>query len=95
MSSFYILDFMLFQRFILNRYSPFIRLNLCHFGSITTNSIQSTVQIEFKDGLAHITVPLPSRNESCLFQVKQTFLFYKRFDDSIYCLVETFYYKNW
>ena len=32
----------------------------------------SSVQIEFKDGLANITVPLPSRGESCVFQVRQT-----------------------
>jgi hypothetical protein len=56
---------MLFQQLILNKFHPtrhwkFIRL-------ITT----SAVQIEFKDGLANITVPLPSRGESCVFQVKK------------------------
>lgn len=67
---------MLFQRFILNRYSSFISWNLFRFLTTTTNSSTSEVQIEFKDGFAHVTVPLPSRNESCVFQVKKTFSFY-------------------
>jgi hypothetical protein len=75
LSSFYILDFMLFQRFILNRYSLVIRSNLFRFVSTTAVAAPPTVQIEFKDGLAHLTVPLPSRNESCVFQVKHPFLF--------------------
>lgn len=50
---------MLLQRLILRQiHSQFIR-------SLTT----ANVQVEFKDGLANITVPLPSRNESCVFQV--------------------------
>ena len=52
---------MLFQRLILRQFRwQFIR-------SITT----SGVQVEFRDGLANITVPLPSRGESCVFQVKK------------------------
>ncbi|CAF4932568.1 unnamed protein product [Rotaria sp. Silwood1] len=55
---------MLFQRILLTKYNPstyfkFIRL-------VATSS----VQIELKDGLANITVPLPSRGESCVFQLK-------------------------
>lgn len=55
---------MLFQRTLLTKYTystyfKFIRL-------IATSS----VQVEFKDGLANITVPLPSRGESCVFQVR-------------------------
>ena len=55
---------MLFQRLLLAKYSPSLQLRLLRrFAS-------STVQIDFKDGLANITVPLPSRNESCVFQVR-------------------------
>ena len=45
---------------------------------ITTNVIPSKVQFDLKDGLPELTVPLPSRNESCVFQVI----------DSISCLLE-------
>ena len=67
---------MLFQRLFLTKFNPsthfkFIRL-------LTT----SQVQIEFKDGLANITVPLPSRSESCIFQVKKRRFVFQRF----YCL---------
>ena len=55
---------MLFHRLLLTKYNPSIQLKLIRL--ITT----SPVQIEFKDGLANITVPLPSRGESCVFQVK-------------------------
>lgn len=54
---------MFFQRFILTKYNSSIQLKLIRL--LTTPS----VQIEFKDGLANITVPLPSRGESCVFQV--------------------------
>lgn len=54
---------MLFHRLFLTKSNPSIHLKLVRL--ITT----STVQIEFKDGLANITVPLPSRGESCVFQV--------------------------
>lgn len=54
---------MFFQRFILTKYNPSIQFKFLR--SLTT----SPVQIEFKDGLANITVPLPSRGESCVFQV--------------------------
>jgi hypothetical protein len=55
---------MLFHRLFLTKSNPSIHLKLVRL--ITT----STVQIDFKDGLANITVPLPSRGESCVFQVK-------------------------
>jgi hypothetical protein len=56
---------MFFQRFILTKYNPLIH---CKFVRLLTTS---PVQIEFKDGLANITVPLPSRGESCVFQVNE------------------------
>lgn len=50
---------MLLQRLILRQiHGQFIR-----------SLVTSNVQVDFKDGLANITVPLPSRNESCVFQV--------------------------
>jgi hypothetical protein len=55
---------MLFQRLILTKFNPGI-----HFQFIRLLNT-SSVQIEFKDGLANITVPLPSRGESCVFQLK-------------------------
>jgi hypothetical protein len=55
---------MFFQRFILTKYNPSINFKFIRL--ITT----SPVQIDFKDGFANITVPLPSRGESCVFQVK-------------------------
>jgi hypothetical protein len=64
---------MLFQRLILTKYNPSLQFKLIRL--ITT----SQVQIEFKDGLANITVPLPSRSESCIFQVKKNSLFAHRF----------------
>jgi hypothetical protein len=56
-------DKMLFQRLFLTKYNSSVHFKLIRL--ITT----STVHIEFKDGLANITVPLPSRGESCVFQV--------------------------
>jgi len=56
---------MFFQRFILTKCNPLIQFKFIRL--ITT----SPVQIDFKDGLANITVPLPSRGESCVFQVKK------------------------
>ena len=52
---------MLFQRIPLTKYNPSIYFKLIRL--ITT----ATVQIEFKDGLANVTVPLSSRHESCIF----------------------------
>lgn len=52
---------MFLRRIFLLRTFPFRPLR-----TLTTSS----VEIEFKDGLANITVPLPSRNESCVFQLK-------------------------
>ncbi len=62
---------MLFHRLFLTKSNPSIHLKLVRL--ITT----STVQIDFKDGLANITVPLPSRGESCVFQVKRNLLEYR------------------
>ena len=56
---------MLFQRILLTKSNFWVRCKLIRL--ITT----STVQIEFKDGLANVTVPLPSRRESCIFQVNR------------------------
>ncbi len=75
---------MLLQRLILSKIHPgkpfqFIRL-------ITTSS----VQIDFKDGLANITVPLPSRGESCVFQVRQTMIFQFEINICFSRLVKTF-----
>lgn len=63
---------LLFHRSCTLRYLHLSRL-------ITTNAILSKVQFDLKDGLPELTVPLPSRNESCVFQVIY----------SISCLLET------
>ncbi|CAF1336813.1 unnamed protein product [Rotaria magnacalcarata] len=55
---------MLLHRILLNKYNP----SIC-FKSVRLVAT-SSVHIEFKDGLANITVPLPSRGESCVFQLK-------------------------
>ena len=76
-SSFYILDvirsasqpsMLSLPRLLFAKYSPLLPLK--SFRLLTTPS----VHVEFKDGLANITVPLPSRSESCVFQV--SILFY-------------------
>jgi hypothetical protein len=55
----------IFQRLFLTRSNPLIHFKFIRFVTTTT----TPVQIEFKDGHANITVPLPSRGESCVFQV--------------------------
>ncbi|CAF0885037.1 unnamed protein product [Adineta steineri] len=57
---------MLFHRLLLTKYNPSINFKFIRL--LTTSS--SPVQIEFKDGFANISVPLPSRGESCVFQLK-------------------------
>jgi len=59
---------MFFQRIIFNKLSPVKSLN--YFRLLTANAVTSQVQVEFKDGLANIAVPLPSRGETCVFQIK-------------------------
>lgn len=58
---------MLFRRIFLTKYNPSIIFKFSRFAATSVSS----VQIDFKDGLANITVPLPSRGESCVFQVKK------------------------
>jgi len=60
---------MFFQRIIFNKLSPVKSLN--YFRLLTANAVTPQVQVEFKDGLANIAVPLPSRGETCVFQVNK------------------------
>jgi len=61
---------MFIQRLLLARCSSQLHLQFARRLLTTSSNSSSVVNIEFKDGLAHIAVPLPSRGETCIFQMR-------------------------